>query len=84
MTPQSELLSRPAERNVLMQQFNRGNSYKLIKKLPESVWGNTVQHSDSGTMTMDDWLDMYDRHVPEHVAQMERIYEEWKQTKKRK
>ena len=31
---------------------------------------------------MDDWLDVYDRHVPEHLAQMERIYEEWKARQK--
>jgi hypothetical protein len=29
-------------------------------------------------MTFDDWLDIYERHIPEHVDQMRRNYEAWK------
>ena len=57
----------------------RGNTYKLIKTLPESAWSNTAYHAENGTMTLDDWLDVYEAHVRDHVAQMRRIYEEWKQ-----
>jgi hypothetical protein len=57
----------------------RGNTCKLIKELPESTWANTVHHTENGTMSMDDWLDVYTAHVPDHVAQMRRIYEDWKQ-----
>ena len=32
-------------------------------------------HSESGRMTFDDWLHTYERHVPEHIAQMRAIYE---------
>jgi uncharacterized damage-inducible protein DinB len=45
---------------------------KLIRTLPESAWGNTVYHPENGTMTLDDWLDVYARHVSEHVEQMRR------------
>jgi hypothetical protein len=31
-------------------------------------------------MTFDDWLDTYDRHVPEHIAQMQAVYNEWQAT----
>jgi hypothetical protein len=31
-------------------------------------------------MTMDDWLDVYARHVPEHIAQMREVYADWKAT----
>jgi hypothetical protein len=55
----------------------RGNTYKLIKTLPESAWANTVYHPENGTMTLDDWLDIYEAHVREHVEQMRRIYGEW-------
>jgi hypothetical protein len=61
----------------------RSNTYKLIKNLPAEIWAHTVNHSENGLMTMDDWLDVYERHVPEHVAQMERIYQEWRTTKKK-
>lgn len=53
-------------------------SYKLIKSLPDSAWSSKVHHSESGWMTFDDWLDTYERHIPDHVAQMRRGYEEWR------
>jgi tRNA U34 5-methylaminomethyl-2-thiouridine-forming methyltransferase MnmC len=52
-------------------------SYELIKTLPEETWANTIVHSENGVMTMDDWLDVYDRHVPDHIAQMQEVYVAW-------
>lgn len=56
----------------------RHSSYALIRNLPETVWSNTVVHSESGRMTFDDWLDTYTRHVPQHIAQMRAIYHTWR------
>ena len=55
----------------------RRQSYALIRNLPAPVWANTVDHTESGVMTMDDWLDIYERHIPEHVKQMQANYDEW-------
>lgn len=55
----------------------RHNSYQLIQALPEAAWANTVQHTESGRMTMDEWLDIYTRHIPEHLAQMETVFNAW-------
>jgi hypothetical protein len=55
----------------------RQKSYELIKNLPDATWSNTVHHSENGLMTMDDWLDTYERHIPEHVEQMQAVYEDW-------
>ena len=55
----------------------RLTSYQLIKDLPEAVWANTVTHTENGVMTMDDWLDTYERHIPDHIAQMQAIYDDW-------
>jgi uncharacterized damage-inducible protein DinB len=51
---------------------------KLIRTLPESAWANTIYHSENGIMTLDDWLDIYARHVTDHVEQMRRGYEMWR------
>lgn len=59
----------------------RRNSYLLIKDLPDSVWSNTIHHSEDGILTMDDWLHTYERHVPDHLNQMLSIYREWMQQK---
>lgn len=50
---------------------------KLIRTLPESTWSNTIYHPENGTMTLDDWLDVYARHVTEHVEQMQEVYKAW-------
>lgn len=55
----------------------RHNSYLLIRDAEESVWSHSVQHSQDGWITMDDWLDTYARHIPEHIAQMEAIFDAW-------
>ena len=60
----------------------RRKSYTLIKDQPDTVWANTVNHSEGGRMTMDEWLDIYDRHVPEHIAQMQAVYDDWLATRR--
>jgi len=55
----------------------RHNTYELIKAQPEAIWSNTVNHTENGIMTMDDWLDTYERHIPEHIEQMQANYEDW-------
>ncbi len=56
----------------------RRASYNLIKSQPDSVAAHTVNHSENGVMTFDDWLNVYERHIPEHVEQMQKVYGEWK------
>lgn len=50
---------------------------QLISRLPDAVWSHTVQHPENGTMTLDDWLDVYSRHVPEHINHIQATYEAW-------
>ena len=52
-------------------------SYALISDLPETVWSNLAYHSENGPMTMDDWLEVYARHVSDQVEQMRAVYEAW-------
>lgn len=55
----------------------RRASYNLILTVPDSAWANTIQHSENGTMTLEDWLIDYENHIPEHIAQMRQVYEAW-------
>lgn len=55
----------------------RQQSYKLIEALPEATWANTVIHSENGLMTFDDWLYVYERHIPDHIEQMQTVYADW-------
>lgn len=55
----------------------RQQSYRLIRQLPVETWSHTIHHSEVGLMTMDDWLETYERHVRDHVGQMDGVYERW-------
>jgi len=72
--------NQSAEDALELFRWLRHNSYMLIKDQPESVWANTIDHSESGRMTLDDWLDVYDRHITDHIAQMRCVYDEWRQS----
>ena len=55
----------------------RHKSYTLIKDLAEPLWSNTVYHTETGEMALDEWLDTYEWHIPEHIAQMQANYDDW-------
>lgn len=69
--------SRDPEVALDLFRLLRQSTYDLIRELPEAVWSHTVVHSESGRMSLEDWLDTYTRHIPEHIAQMRAIYETW-------
>ena len=56
----------------------RLTTYKLIKSLPESVWSNAVGHMENESVTLDEWLELYEAHIPEHINQMRKNYDEWR------
>jgi hypothetical protein len=60
----------------------RHNTYQLIRTLPDSVWANTVFHPENGLMTLDDWLEIYTRHIPDHLEQMRVNYQAWQEREK--
>jgi len=59
----------------------RQMSYNLIRNISQKTWANVVEHSEFGIITMDDWLNTYENHIPIHVAQIKRNFENWKKQK---
>ncbi len=57
----------------------RLSSTKLIQTVPAETWSHTIEHSENGTMTLDDWLNIYARHVSDHIEQMQKGYAAWLQ-----
>jgi hypothetical protein len=55
----------------------RLRTYQLIQSLPDSVWTQTLEHPENGTMSLEDWLDVYERHIPHHIEQMKDVYAAW-------
>ncbi|VAW31192.1 hypothetical protein MNBD_CHLOROFLEXI01-4802 [hydrothermal vent metagenome] len=65
------------ETAVSLFKWLRQSSYQLVRNLPETVWQHQAYHPESGQMRFADWLDTYSHHVPEHIEQMERIFQQW-------
>ena len=62
----------------------RHQTHDLIKTLPESAWANVCYHPENGDMTLDDWLAVYEAHVPEHLSYMQDNYDTWLETRQEK
>ena len=67
---------------IALFKWLRHKSYSLIKDLPESVWAHSSCHPENGETTLDDWLDTYERHVPEHLEYMRQNLEAWHESRR--
>lgn len=56
----------------------RKMNYDLIKDTPDDKWDNFVMHSETGKFTLSSWLGIYEPHIPGHIEQMRKVFEEWK------
>lgn len=52
----------------LLRQAN----YELIKDLTDIQWKNQYHHSEYGLVDLETWLDIYVKHVPGHIGQIQR------------
>jgi DinB superfamily len=60
-------------------KYARQTTYRLLKTLPDQVFSHSVMHPEfSQPYTFDQWLDIYARHIPDHIDQMMRSYQIWK------
>lgn len=58
----------------------RKMSYDLIKTIDDATWQTaTIQHSENGTVKFEEWLQVYEEHVPVHIRQMKRNLQQWKE-----
>lgn len=57
----------------------RLSTYKLLKAQPDAVFDHSVKHQEySEPYTFDQWLDIYARHIPDHIEQLMKSAEAWK------
>ena len=72
---------RDGPESLELFRWLRQKTLNLIQTLPESTWNQTVYHPENGDMTLDDWLDIYERHVPEQLHSMQENYDAWLSSK---
>jgi hypothetical protein len=71
--------TQSVEDSLELFRLSRLMTYRIIKDLPEDTWNNFIIHPENGKMTLDDWLECYEVHIPIHIRQMQRNLNEWKQ-----
>ncbi|WP_225973659.1 DinB family protein [Dehalogenimonas formicexedens] len=62
---------RSVEESLNLFRMLRSLSYELMAQLPDSAWANTVEHSERGTLTLENLLAGAEGHVREHLKQIE-------------
>ena len=55
----------------------RRNTYTLLQKIPDDIWHNASGNTENGIVTLNDWLEIYANHIPDHIKQMKRNYASW-------
>jgi hypothetical protein len=58
-------------------RYLRELTYELLVLQPENVWDNTVEHSEFGVMTLDEWLERAAKHSDDHIKQIKHNFELW-------
>jgi uncharacterized damage-inducible protein DinB len=55
----------------------RRMTYAVLKGLPPTVWSHTVEDPRGGKMSLEQFLDFQEQHIPHHIKQMKGNYLEW-------
>ncbi len=74
--------SRSADTNLELFRLLRVLNYSLLIGLPEGAWNNIMNHPERGKVTLKENLEIYTEHIPAHINQMKRNYDNWKKAQK--
>jgi hypothetical protein len=70
--------SHPLDAALATVEAVRANAVPLLRRLPDDAWDRTGTHSESGPYSGHDWLRIYSDHVEDHIAQIQRNVEAWR------
>ncbi len=77
-----EYLKQDPADSLEIIRLARRTTYNLLKTLPDEVFTHSVTHPEhSGEFTFERWLDIYARHIPNHIDQIQHTYQAWKARK---
>ncbi len=64
-------------------RLTRQTTYHLLKTLPDEVFTHSVIHPVfDEPYTFEQWLNIYADHVPDHIKQLKKTYQAWKERNK--
>ena len=47
----------------------RKMTHQLLVALPDQVWEHTAAHPRDGEISLEDWIEIQERHIPHHIDQ---------------
>ncbi|HWO33379.1 MAG TPA: DinB family protein [Candidatus Acidoferrum sp.] len=62
----------------------RSMTYQVLVMLPEPVWEQALEHPKHGRLSLTQWIEIQERHIPHHVEQMKKNYEKWRRKNPRR
>lgn len=73
-----------AEDALEIIRLARQSTYQLLKRQPDKVFTHTVTHPEypRAPYTFEQWLNIYARHIPDHIEQLKRSYQAWLDSQK--
>ena len=63
---------RPTEASFAVFRAVRASTVELLDQIGDTDWDRVGTHSESGTYSMDDWLEIYAAHAFDHADQIRR------------
>lgn len=72
-----------AEDALEIIRLARQSTYELLKRQPDEVFTHSVTHPEypDEPYTFEQWLDIYARHIPDHVNQIKNNVKVWESQK---
>jgi len=73
-----------AEDALEIIRLARQSTYQLLKRQPDEVFTHSVAHPEypDEPYTFEGWLNIYSRHIPNHIDQLTRSYQAWVESQK--
>lgn len=73
-----------AEDALEIIRLARQSTYELLKRQPDGVFTHSVTHPEypDEPYTFEGWLNIYARHIPDHIEQIKATYQAWKDSQK--
>jgi len=73
-----------AEDALEIIRLARQSTYNLLKRQPDEIFTHSVIHPEypDAPYTFEQWLNIYARHIPDHIEQLKRSYQAWVDSQK--
>lgn len=64
--------AHPLEEALDLFRLLRELMARQLRSLPEAAWRRSIRHPQRGELTLERWLEIYEGHLKDHLAQIQR------------